>query len=270
MAEFDRYIIDERGTFRVLGDDFRKFIGSKRSDEDLASYCVDKLGYIVVECRANNIVFASFSERVVGPIALISLMQWLHERPTARFVFNQGGINTAPNLVPSLRHARQRLSELVQASAPMSSFEVTNLAPEASPFAKVWQVAQEIHTAEMPERMRVRLLDKLFEGRFTLSERDDANGDFTIKAVGSALLPHQFTEQDRYTTFRDMHDREYGKWIADGLKQLAPVDQPIFQLVSAPLKFPELENRVLHRYSRLLFAPRIGGTQRLLTASVVC
>ena len=63
---------------------------------------------------------------------------------------------------------------------------------------------------------------------------------------------------------------DYGEWIADGLMQLRAGEKPIFQLVSAPLKFLDQPNRVRHRYSRLLYAPNIDGRQRLLTASVVC
>lgn len=270
MLKCNRYIIDERGTFWVLGDEFRRYIGSNRTDADLIAYCVNKLGYILVDVRSRNAIFASFLEGTAGPVALVSLMQWLHERPIGRFVFNQGGIDVAPNLIPSIEHARRRLSDLAQSATPSASFEVTNIPMEASPFGKVWQVAQEIHTADLPEAMRLRLLDRLFDGRFTLSERQDATSDFNITAIGSAIVPYQFADSDRHATFRDMHDREYGKWIADGLIQLCPADEPIFQLVSAPLKFVDRPNRVWHRYSRLLFAPTIDGTQRLLTASVVC
>lgn len=270
MTEHSRYIIDERGTFWSFGDEFKRYIGTRRSDADLTAYCVEKLGYIFVEKRSNDVVFANFVDRIAGPVALISLLQWLHEQPANRFVFNQGGVNAAPNLIPSLEHARKRLSDLAERAVPSATFEVTNIPAEASPFGKVWQVAQEIHTSDMPEPMRLKLLDKLFDGRFTLSERNDATGDFNIKALGSAIRSHQFPDASGYKTFRDMHDREYGRWIADGLKQLSPIERPLFQLVSAPLKFVDRPQRVWHRYSRLLFAPEVEGRQRLLTASVVC
>lgn len=270
MAECDRYIVDERGKFWVLGDEFKRHVGSKRTDADLIAYCVEKLGYICVETRPNDVIFASFRERVVGPLALISLLQWLHDQSASRFVFNQDGINAAPNLIPSLEHARKRLSDLAEAAIPTGSFEVSDIPAEASPFVKIWQVAQEIHVSAMPEAIRLRLLDKLFEGSFTLSERSDTSGDFCITAVGSAIHGQLFANASGYATFRDIHDRAYGEWIADGLRQLSRVDKPIFQLVSAPLKFVDRPQRVWHRYSRLLFAPEIEGRQRLLTASVIC
>lgn len=271
MVEFSRYIVDERGAFWTLGDDFKRHIGTVRSDADLASYCVTKLGYIVIDVKASRAIFVNFCEDIVAPVALISVMQWMHDQPDGRFVFNQGGINKKPLLVPSLAHARRRLGDLIQAASPAYEFETVELAADASPFRKVWRVAQEIHLADdMPTAMKVRLFDKLFDGRFTLSERDDSTGDFNITAVGTSILHDQFVDCDRYSTFRDMHDREYGEWIANGLMQLRAGGQPIFQLVTAPLKFPDRPIRELHRYSRLLFAPNVQGRQRLLTASVVC
>ncbi len=271
MAEFSRLIVDERGAFWTLGDDFKRHIGTVRDDSDLATYCVAKLGYIVIEVKASRATFINFCEDIVAPVALVSVMQWMHDQPDSRFVFNQGGINKKPFLVPSLAHARKRLGDLIQAATPAFGFETVELAADASPFRKVWRVAQDIHLADdMPMSLKVRLLDKLFEGRFTLSERDSATGDFNITAVGTAILQYQFADCDRYSTFRDMHDRDYGEWIADDLMRLRAGEKPIFQLVSAPLKFPDRPNRELHRYSRLLFAPNIDGRQRLLTASVVC
>jgi hypothetical protein len=270
MAQFVQRLFDEHGTNWALGDELKRYIGTRRPVSNLAWYCVNKLGYVLADTKPSGTIFVSFSEKIVGRVALVALLQWLHDQPSGRCVFYQGGLNERPYLVPSLQEARKRIGELLSASAPAYAFEVTELSATASPFRKIWEVAQEIHLAEMPEAMKLRLFDKLFDGRFTLSLRHSETGDFVISAVGSAIRDYQFADRDQLTTFRDMHDRDYGQWIADGLKRLATDEGARFQLVSAPLKFLARPNRVLHRYSRLLQAPNINGTQRLLTASVVC
>jgi hypothetical protein len=270
MSQFIQRIFDEQGNNWALGDELKRYIGTRRPDENLARYCVNKLGYVLADTKPSGTVFVSFSEDIVGPVALVALLQWLHDQPMGRFVFYQGGLNERPWLIPSLHEARKHIGALLAASTPNHAFEITELAATASPFRKTWQVAEEIHVADIPEALKLRLLDKLFDGRFTLSRRHSETGDFTISAVGSAILDYQFADRDRYTTFRDMHDRDYGQWIADGLKRLSTNESSRFQLVTAPLKFLAQPNRVLHRYSRLLQAPNINGSQRLLTASVVC
>jgi hypothetical protein len=270
MSQFIQRVFDEQGNNWSLGDELKRYIGTHRPDASLAWYCVNKLGYVLADTKPSGVIFVSFSEDIVGRVALVALLQWLHDQPAGRFVFYQGGLNARPCLIPSLQEARRRIGDLLAASTPAYAFEVAELSAAVSPFRKIWQVAQEIHVADMPEAMKLRLFDKLFDGRFTLSLRNSESGDFVISTVGSAILDYQFADRDQYTTFRGMHDREYGHWIADGLKRLGTNEASRFQLVTAPLKFLARPNRVLHRYSRLLQAPNINGTQRLLTASIDC
>ena len=262
-------IIDEQGTVWSL-ESYRAHMRVERPLDNLARYLVEKLGFVLIEKPLGRAPQVSFWDDIVAPLSLVALLQWVHEQSYTRLIFFEGGVGVRPCLMPSIKHINRRISDLVEAATPRHTFEIGELDAHTSPFRRLWAVAEEIHVADIPDATKLSLLNKLFVGRFSISMRNQQNGDFNVIAVGSEIASYQFTHADRLTTFRDMYDTEYGRWIADGFKGLA-LDVPTrFQQVTAPVRMPNQQNPALYRYSRLIYAPNINGVQRLLTASIAC
>jgi hypothetical protein len=197
------------------------------------------------------------------------LIIWLHDHHNcAVVVFSDTGQSTG-----RLFHTREQVTEHIgrlidSLPKPDLGFRSEPLTIGASVFDTRWRVAREILTAEIEHYQRSSLLDALFSGFYSLSSRCGSSGDYCISEVGGAVKV-QFPSQLKGDTFRRMYDENYGRWIADTMRDVRPDDSALTQTISAPIMWPGSQQPIVHQYTRLVVGFEAESRQHLLTATQV-
>jgi hypothetical protein len=207
-----------------------------------------------------------FAHDLVSPVALTGLLIWLHDQhPKPIAVF--GVARDFVDILPDRRRAVAYLSELIASRSRQVRFDRRATELGETPFAAVWCAAQEICTSEMSEAARMRILEALFGGNFTLNTFEDDGDACCVSAVGSQIyrLDPKFATDGLGATYRAMSDHAYGAWLAETFESYRGRERPFAERVTAAISYPLLPPRV--QFTRLVVPYCVGGAKHMLVAS---
>lgn len=226
----------------------------------------DEARGVVVRDRA-KLIEVRLSRDSVAPLALVGLLYWLFDNDQKAVAVMDCAGDAPVDVLLDRKRAAAYVSELIDRRASEPRFSRCHVGLDQTCFASVWRAAQEICVAEMSEPARVRILDQLFAGGFTLGTFDRVTGTCRASAVGSIIrqIDPDFAAVSDGSSYRNMADRAYGAWVAETFESYRDRDRPFAESIDASLCFPGWPKRA--RYTRLVVPYTAGGEKHLLVAS---
>lgn len=266
MASQYCVLFDENGEAWGL-EELAARLGTRLRGRPFAEFVMRNLGFVMAEHSFGAYVRVSYVDDAVVPVALTGLIMWLHDqRERAVLVCDTSG-GTTGRLYANRAAAANALSVTIQRHTTTTPYVCQDADVETSVFSSRWRAALELmSTPALDPRDVRRVLNALFNGYFTIADRDAEDDEFRLVLVGDAIRDH-FGPSIQGRSYREMYDPDYGKWVADGIQAASVHQRPFAQDIVAPIKWPKKEQPTVCKYSRLLISTTCADRQVLLTAS---
>ncbi len=267
-------LIDDQGTlWPAHSADLSVAVGRDRPREPLARHVVKSKGFIHLEGHGAAVEI-EFHLDSVSPLALIGLLYWLHDNPDCTVILRAIDRQRPPQLFRDRHQIVSELGRMLQGVGarprqPVPRFASTALAIERSPFASRWSAARAVMQLGAREITTGEMLGHLFDGLFVISEFDAGIGEFRIRQMGPAhgRFDASFCAAARGKTFADVHDHEFGRWVADAHNRIRDTTEPVVERVDAAVLLPH-RPRERFVYTRLMLPVRSpAGAQWIVSAS---
>ena len=248
-------------------------VGCDHRRGPLARHVVKANGFIHLE-RHGPAVGIEFHLDSVSPLALIGLLYWLHDNPDCTVILKAIDRQRPPQLFRDRNQIVSELGRMLQGAPARprrtaARFASTRVAIEQSPFASRWSAARAIMELGAREITTGEMLGHLFDGMFVVSEFDAGIGEFRIRQMGPAhgRFDASFCAAARGKTFADVHDHEFGRWVADAQNRIRDTTEPLAERVDAAVLLPH-RPRERFVYTRLMLPVRTpAGVQLIVSAS---
>lgn len=259
-------LFDESGDCWAL-DDLGRHLQTRLRGGSLAQFVLRNLGYVLVEHGFGHHARITYVDEVVSPVALTGVVMWLYDQPDRAVIVHSSSGRSTGKLYSNRAKAAQGISDKISRLAQGRPYICEAAEIETSIFSRTWRAAVELVSTPSLDREVVRkVLNALFDGYFTIADRQAADEDFRLICVGDAVR-NQFGQDVQGRSYRDMHDAEYGNWVADGIQSSFHRQRPVAQEIVAPIKWPTSNRPELCNYSRLIVSTRTMGRDVVITAS---
>ncbi len=267
-------IFDDQGeAWPAVTRDLARSFNSDLSVSVLNDFVVRNLGFVQVT-HIRGGVRITLRPDILSPVAYASLMQWLFDHPQRRAILTTHGDAGRDELKGSPEKLRQALATCLHRSSwragkqfHRARLSPTTLAPDSPlrTFRGLWE-----HGLSPEPDILISLCNRLFKGRFALSEVTEAN-ELIIREHGRGYA----TYSDAYFArcigqrIEDDPDMEYGRWTAEAHRQALTQHEPLLEDVEVAICGAGQPGRRV-RYQRII-APLHGadGREYLLSASVL-
>lgn len=267
-------IFDDKGeSWPAVTRELARALNSDLSPSDLNDFVIRNLGFVLV-AHVRGGVRISLRPDILSPVAYASLMQWLFDNPQRRTILTTYGDAGRDELKGSPEGLRQALASCLRRSSwragkqfHRARLSPTLLAPDSPlhTFRGLWEQGLSPEPAPL-----ISLCNRLFKGRFALSEVTEAN-ELIIREHGRGYA----TYSDAYFArcigqrIEDDPDMEYGRWTAEAHRQALTQREPLLEDVDVAICGAGQPGRHV-RYQRII-APLLGanGRKYLLSASIL-
>jgi hypothetical protein len=263
-------IIDETGeAWSATPLAIRRRLHTDQLGADLVKYLVHQAGFVVCRQGRHGCSIA-FDRGSVSACALVGTMQWLFEARPCRIVISSSQQESRSQALLLMPKALAFLQDVFDERHRGPLYRARKIKLENTPFAQQWEVATELVRSDIEHSTKIRILDTLFRGHFTLSHRDKETGEFIIDYAGPAFSVYNATIGPMRIgqTFSDVLDGNYGRWVADRYAQIQAADGPVGEHVDA-LIGAATRSPIRLRYKRLLLPFEQSSGTHLLVASAV-
>ncbi|MEZ5850421.1 MAG: hypothetical protein R3D68_07205 [Hyphomicrobiaceae bacterium] len=261
-------MVDRKGgVWEANTPELQRYFASDLSLTDLCAFCVGSLGWISVQ-RVGASAQIRARPGLVSRQAIVGLGYFLNSLALGRaqlfFLEDEASsifVAGIPNIVERLEQASGRRGP--------ACFRQRRVSQKSSPFAGQFERVREAGLLLKPPEMAVKVLEELFEGRFTLVEAREERSRPILTAMGRryAHILTSFRDRAIGLGFDDHPDLKYGKWISETVRTLMLKDDVWFGEVDALFSVVR-HPTVRVRYDRMIMtAQRKDGVRIALSAS---
>jgi hypothetical protein len=257
-----QWFVDDTGTLMPVSSVERDpFL----TNEQFLDFFIIQMGSVHIS--TNNQTIITFDKHSVSLAALLGTVDWIFETSLQRATFRHPGEN-AVLLKLSKAACIEHLTTLAGQIASSSRFTTSTTPLTISPFSSRYMAAKEI-CAEVCEQRRDQLLHLLFQGLFLLTETEPISGAPIVVTMGAGhrRFDSEFVDTSKGRALCDIHDKEFGVWLAKEYGSVRDSGEARADDVSALVDWRS-HGKYRHRYSRLLMpVHQNSGRQLLLTAT---
>jgi hypothetical protein len=241
-----------------------------RSGRDLRRVATEHLGYIHLS-RTGRFVRVCLSRRTVSDEAAAGLLYWMSQNRDTAFLVEENAGSAPPHLTlaPNYEAMIGFVAALCGAEDRRSYVE-HDVPLERTAFADRWQAAREVVSSFGTSAKTGSVLDALFRGHWTISEFDDAAGEFRFSRLGAWYstfdtgLSRKLIGQSPLA----FGDSALGSHVQRSTARFATAHEPATQRVSTMLRWGGQQARHVD-YTRLLVPLSRGAGRRLLISAAV-
>lgn len=267
MAKCSWLIDDDGDIWPGDGVALAQSMRSPLSAGEIAAHLIAERGYVLVSVGFGRFELM-FDHTSVAPPALTSAIYWFQGQEFAPTRVLHPHDPALVSLFPTRAGLTTFLSDQLLKRDSLSRVSRTTIPLQQSAFATRWRAAISI-CEELPNpRPRHRLLGDMFQGYFSILQRNTSGDDCTIAHLGEgyAAWEPEFYASAVGRTFRDVFDKNAGVLFADGYRDLARGQfEPLAESVRAQINSPGKPARRIN-YDRMVLPI---GTSQLLVANFV-
>jgi hypothetical protein len=259
----NEFFIDESGTLVPLSaaerDPFSTY-------EQCLAFFIEQMGFVHL-LRTNRSTTITFDKTSVSLGSLIGATYWVGDVDLQKASFKHPAESTI-SLQQTIGDCIAYLSAHIERVGKSGRFKSAPVPLAISPFSNRYQAAAEI-CAEVSVQRRDQLLHLLFQGLYMLTETDPMHGKPRIVSMGAGHLQFdaEFVSKSKGRTLCDIHDKDFGIWLAQEYATARDSGEARCDDVSALVDW-QSRGKSRHMYSRLLMPVfQTGGRSLLLTAT---
>jgi len=267
-------LIDDAGlNWPTTGAAVRDHLGARISGSGLMAFVVANLGWIEVRALKTGLQIRC-RPSLVTEAALASLLYSLFDQPPVSVMLS---LLTDRWHDMIHRHRKDTLTILAamigvpsvggtsMQNRPLRQFVASKQSPL---FRQTTEIMGSLETTTTEDDL-VPLLDRLFEGRWTLSHIDQGTGEIVVDRSGSGFTPFNpaWTAPRPGTYLADCGDLDYAHWVGEFRREVAEAAFPVFDDVDALLRMPVGLLRL--RYSRVTMPIRLSGRRLIILSASV-
>ncbi len=239
-----------------------------RGGPDLKRFLIENMGYMHIGLQAGR-VKARFCRDTVTEKAISGLLYWAHDAAWTAFCVEHPDDCAVAPLIRSTRELVSYLYSCGSRSEIQVPFKRRSIALARSPFEMQADAGIEIARSVAQFEVRHHLLDRLFQGRYSLMSIDREVGDFRIEHLGTgyAMFGGDFRDAMTGRLVRETPDEQFANWSADVFAEYRMRSVSGVEEVDAAVTWPG-RPPMRYRYKRLLAPVGLSdGSQKLLCAA---
>lgn len=264
------YFIDDHGESWPHGStELPRILRTRLRGPALDDYLIHQCGFALVR-QTSALVECVFVEEAVSPVTLVGLLYVIGETVDRPISIRAPDEPVRIDRLADRRRAIARISALIESKRERPRFERRPCVIDKTSFSQLWRAGREVIAAPIDDATRVRLLDTLYNGNFTLNELDESDGHFRIKAIGQSIrkFDPEFAARGIGATYHTLSDPDYGAWVSDTFQEYATMSRECTEVVEAQVEVPGQQARRLD-YTRLVLPVSAGSRRLLLVATDV-
>lgn len=264
------FFIDDHGESWPHGSpELSRALGTRLRGTMLDDYVLRQLGFALVR-QTSALIECVFDVEAVSPVTLVGLLYVVGETSDRQIAIRGPAEPVRIDKLVDRRGAIRLISEIIEAKRTRPRFERRPCVIEKTSFSQLWRAGREIVAAPIEEATRLRLLDTLYAGNFTLNELDESDGHFRISAIGSSIanFDPDFLARGIGKTYHSLSDPDYGAWVSDTFDEYATLSHERTEVVEAGVQVGGSDLQRLS-YTRLVLPVSSGSRRRLLVATDV-
>lgn len=261
------FFIDDHGESWPYGSaELPRALGTRLRGPALDTYLINQCGFALVR-QTSALLECVFVPGAVSPITLVGLLYVIGESVDQPISIRSPDEPVRIDRLADRRSAIASISALIESKRERPRFERRPCVIDKTSFSQLWRSGREIIAAPIDDATRVRLLETLYNGNFTLNVLDDSNGHIRIDAIGRniAKFDPDFAARGVGETYHTLSDPDYGTWVSDTFREYAAMSKECTEIVEAHVEVPGQQARRLN-YTRLIL-PVLCGSRRMLLAA---
>lgn len=268
----DRRMVDDEGRLWFWGDPrLNKYLQCSLEPNVLWSFCIRNLGFIELQHRASW-MRVRLDPTTVSSTAVTAVLYWIFDHPVQKAVISAWNGGWTDKIVGGPQDLISFLLKIESVSAvPQGTwFDRRRVEPVTlrsdDPLRVLfcaWR-SNELGT----DHDIAELCNRLFSGTFTVVNRTpDYNHVITKQGQGYRIYNRGYMKSAVGTRIEDDPNAQYGRWVAQGLRDATGHQRPIIEDVNATLVGPDGRRRVSYRRILVPFTSSETGLTSVVTAS---
>lgn len=243
--------------------------GTPLRGPELETFLLEECGFVRVAIIGRRHASIRLDSRRAHHVAVTAALMFVCEQGAKGGSLIDRAAPSRPVLLPTHAALTEYLNGLVIARASTTRYLRRTIDKATSVFSgRLSAVHRLLLDNETQLSVKLGVMERVFNGRFTLNERDGETGELRILASGQALqkIDDFFDNAAEGATYYEMTDRRYGSWVASSLKATSE-SEPQTEAVDAMLTTLAGVQRMT--YERLLLPARCGDERLLWVATQV-
>lgn len=271
MTWLDRWLVDDQGEFWRWGDrSLNRQLQTSADPITLWPFCVRNLGFVGLD-RSHRKLRLRLRPAKVSTTAIAGLLYWLFDHPPETAVLSQWDDGWHDEIIGGPERLVCRLLAMQVVAAEPAGTWFDRRAVDPSSLSAGHPIRELIGlwkaSALDSEARAAELCDRLFGGTFTIVRRNPDHAHIiTQQGLGYRIYDRSYMRSAIGTRIEDDPNVEYGRWVAQGLREAVREQRPLVEDVNAALAGPGGRRRVSYRRILLPLGNR-GGSPSVLTAS---
>jgi hypothetical protein len=268
----DRRMADDEGRLWLWGDPrLSRYLQSSLDPSVLWPFCIRHLGFIELQHRANW-MRVRLDPTTVSSTAVTAVLYWIFDNPAQKAVISSWNGGWADKIVGGPQELINFLLKIDAVSAePQGTwFDRRRVEPITlranDPLRALFATWRS--TALGSDDDVAELCNRLFRGTFTIVNRtSDFHHVITKQGQGYRIYNQGYMKSAVGTRIEDDPNAQYGRWVAQGLRDAIGHQRPIIEDVNATLVGPDGRRRVSYRRILVPFTSSETGLPSVVTAS---
>lgn len=264
------HFIDDHGESWPHGSpELARALRTRLRGHALDDYLLRQVGFALVR-QTSALVECVFDEEAVSPVTLVGVLYLVGEINDRPIAVRSPAEPIRIDRLHDRRSAISLISAIIETKRQRPRFERRPCVIEKTAFAQLWRAGREIIAAPIDDPTRLRLLETLYAGNFTLNQLNEDDGRFRISAIGGGIARYDpgFAARGVGATYHTLSDPDYGAWVSDTFDEFATLNREAAEVVDARIEVPGKPQCNLS-YTRLVLPVSCRSRRYLLVATDV-